>query len=99
MNGFSSFLENKRLRSLPCILDKDIPTFTEIATISKELQVPEKLPLHTVIFLKQRKTKMWKFLGRAASNLFITQPAPENRQKALKKLIPKMMPFYQLAKQ
>jgi Zn-dependent protease with chaperone function len=47
---------------------------------------------------KKTITKMTKFLGSAASDLFITHPAPENRQKALKKLIPKMMPFYKAAK-
>ncbi len=43
--------------------------------------------------------KMAKVSGNAGFEFLSTHPAPENRQKALKKLIPKMMPFYQLAKQ
>lgn len=42
--------------------------------------------------------KMAKASGGAGFEFFSTHPAPENRQKALKKLIPKMMPFYKAAK-
>ena len=42
--------------------------------------------------------KMAKASGGAGFEFFSTHPAPENRQKALKKLIPKMMPFYEAAK-
>ena len=42
--------------------------------------------------------KMAKASGGTGFEFFSTHPAPENRQKALKKLIPKMMPFYKAAK-
>jgi predicted Zn-dependent protease len=42
--------------------------------------------------------KMAKVSGDSGFEFLSTHPAPENRQEALKKLIPKMMPFYKAAK-
>ena len=42
--------------------------------------------------------KMAKASGGSSLEFLSTHPAPANRQKALKKLIPEMMPYYQAAK-
>ena len=42
--------------------------------------------------------KMAKVSGSAGFEFMSTHPSPENRQKALKKMIPKMMPYYRAAK-
>lgn len=43
--------------------------------------------------------KMAKLGGGSSFEFMSTHPSPRNREKALKKMIPKMMPFYQAAKQ
>lgn len=42
--------------------------------------------------------KMAKLGSGSSLEFMSTHPSPENREKALKKMIPKMMPFYQAAK-
>ena len=53
-------------------------------------------------FNPEAAVTLWQKMGKASGNsgfeFMSTHPAPENRQKALKKLIPKMMPFYNAAK-
>jgi predicted Zn-dependent protease len=42
--------------------------------------------------------KMAKAGGKSSLEFMSTHPSPKNREKALKKMIPKMMPYYQAAK-
>lgn len=68
---------------------------SEADKIGIELAAKAGFDPHAAVTLWQ---KMEKASGSGGLEFLSTHPAPKNRQKALKELIPKMMPYYQAAK-